>query len=371
MITYEDLKVRPFINASGTITTLGGSLMSREVLEAMREAAGSFIDLVELNDRAGAYLARRIGVEAAAISCGAASGMQLSAAACLTGTDPVRVSTLPVTDGWKNEFIISLVDRHTYIHQGIEACGGKLVRVGSETEVSATDILSAITSKTAAIVFFLGNQSMAQLVEVATGAGREGIPVVVDAAAELPPRSNLTEVLANGASIVVFSGGKGIGGPQSSGLVLGDRERITAVRMNASPQSAIGRGMKVGKEEIMALVNAVDRFLSGRDEADRERWNQRAQTIVDALADVPGVRAYVLSESQPGAPAPEFTPRVYVEVDGEQESQLIRALLAGDPSIAIRSSNNRIIVDPMTLQPGEAEIVGRRLREEISGFRAT
>ena len=369
MITYNDLKVRPFINASGTITTIGGSLMSPEVLDAMRKAAGSFIDLVELNDKAGAYLAKRIGVEAAAISCGAASGMQLSAAACLTGPDPVRVSTLPATDGWKNEFIISLVDRHTYIHQGIEACGGKLVRVGTETEVAAADILSAINSKTAAIVHFLGKQSMAQLIEVA--AGREGIPLIVDAAAELPPRSNLNAVLANGASLVVFSGGKGIGGPQSSGLVLGDRERIVAVRMNASPQSAIGRGMKVGKEEIMALVNAVDRFLSGNDEADRERWNRRAQTIVDALADVAGSRAYVVSESQPGVPAPEFVPRAYVEVDGAQEHQLIRALRDGDPSIVIRSSNNRIIVDPMTLQPGEAEIVGRRLREAISGVRAT
>lgn len=370
MITYEDLKVRPFINASGTITTLGGNLMSREVLDAMRKAAGSFIDLVELNEKAGAYLARRIGVEAAAISCGAASGMQLSAAACLTSTDPVRVSTLPVTDGWKNEFIISLVDRHAYIHQGIEVCGGKLVRVGSETEVAAADILSAINSKTVAIVYFLGKQSMAQLIEVAAGARRQGIPVIVDAAAELPPRSNLTAVLANGASLVVFSGGKGIGGPQNSGLVLGDRERIAAVRMNASPQSAIGRGMKVGKEEIMTLVNAVDSFLSRSDEADWERWNQRAQTIVDALAGLPGIRTFVLSENQPGVPAPEFVPRAYVEVDGAQARQLIRALRAGEPSIAIRSSGNRIIVDPMTLQPGEAEIVGRRLREELGSRRS-
>ena len=185
MITYEDLQIRPFINASGTITTLGGSLMSPEVVDALREAAGSFIDLNDLNDKAGAYLARRIGVEAAAISCGAASGMQLSAAACLTGTDPDRVAKLPVTAGWRNEFIISLVDRHTYIHQGIEVCGGKLLRVGSETAVTSEDLLSGISHRTAAIVHFLGKQSLEQLVEVAACAKEKGVPVIVDAAAQL------------------------------------------------------------------------------------------------------------------------------------------------------------------------------------------
>lgn len=368
MITYSDLGVNPFINASGTITTLGGSLMSSEVLDAMREAAESFIDLNELNDKAGTYLAQRIGVEAAIISCGAASGMQLSAAACLTGANHSRVSALPATEGWKNEFIISMVDQHTYIHQGIQVCGGKLIRVGSETAVTTKDILSAISRKTAAFVHFLGKQSMEQLAEVAAVARKENIPVIVDAAAQLPPRSNLTKVLANGASLVVFSGGKGIGGPQNSGLVLGEREMIEAVRMNASPQSAIGRGMKVGKEEVMALVNAVDRFLSTSDKEDWETWNRRAQTVVESLAEIPGIRAYVLSENQPEAPAPGFAPRAFIETDEARVCRIAAALLQGKPSIAIRFSRGRIVVDPMTLKNGEAEIVGRRLKEEFANF---
>ena len=141
MITYQTLGLRPFINASGTLTRLGGSLMGPEVVDAMREAAEGYADIDDLNAKAGKYLVGRIGVEAAAISCGAASGMQLSAAACLTGTDAERVLELPHTDGWKNEFVISLVDSHIYVHQGIEMCGGKLVRAGSTSQVTTDDLL--------------------------------------------------------------------------------------------------------------------------------------------------------------------------------------------------------------------------------------
>ena len=181
MVTYQDVGVQPFINASGTVTTLGGSLMPPEVLEAMREAAGAFVDLNDLNVKAGEYLARRIGVEVAFVSCGAASGVQLSAAACLTGRDVERVGSLPHTGGWKNEFVISMVDTHTYIHQGIEVCGGKLVRVGSKTDVTAEDIVGGIGEKTAAVVHFLGTQSKEQLRAVVAGAEVRGVPVIVDA----------------------------------------------------------------------------------------------------------------------------------------------------------------------------------------------
>ena len=131
MITYKGLGVRPFINASGTITTLGGSLMPPAALEALGRAAAAYVDLNDLHEKAGSWLARRIGVEAAFVSAGAASGMQLAAAACLTGVDEKRVRALPHTEGWANELVISSVDSHTYIHQGIEACGGKLSRAVS------------------------------------------------------------------------------------------------------------------------------------------------------------------------------------------------------------------------------------------------
>jgi len=367
MATYEDLGVKPFINGVGTVTTEGGSLMAPEVLDAMRSAASAFVDVPDLNEKAAAYLARRIGVEAVHISCGAASGVQLSAAACLTGADKDRVRALPRTEGWKNEFVISLVDSHSYIHQGIEVCGGTLVRVGTKEAVTTQDMLNGINDRTAAIVFFLGTQTWEQLSEVCKGAVERGTPVIVDAAAQLPPRSNLTEILGLGASLVVFSGGKGVCGPQSAGLVLGKKTLVEAVRMNASPSSAIGRGMKVGKEEILAIVTALDRFLDGSDEADRARWDAQSRTIVEAVAGAPGVKGVVMAEGQQAAPA--FAPRAYVEFEddalGETARDLMRRLREGTPSIHVRRTKLGFLVDPMTLQVGEERVIAERLREEL------
>lgn len=363
MVTYETLGVKPFINASGTITTLGGSLMSIEAIEAMRVAAGAFVDVNDLLVKAGAYLAGRIGVPAAFICCGAASGMQLAAAACLTGTDAQKVRALPHTAGWKNEFVISMVDRHTYIHQGIEVCGGKLVRVGSEDAVTSADLIEGIGEKTAAVVHFLGKQSKEQLREVIAGASKKGVPVMVDAAAQLPPRANLTELVDMGASLVVFSGGKGLRGPQSTGLVVGKKECVEAVRLNASPNSGIGRGMKVGKEEILGLVAAVDRFLNRSDAEDVADWTAQVLVVVDALVDIPGVRAYVMAEGQDAAP--EMAPRAYVDMPAERRDAVMKALRAGDPPIVVRRSATGILVDPMTMQPGEEAVVARRLKEVL------
>ena len=364
MITYEKLGVKPFINASGTITTLGGSLMPTEVLDAMKAAAGSFIDLNDLVVKAGEYLAERIGVPAAFISCGAASGMQLSAAACLTVTDVKKMQQLPYTEGWKNEFVISLVDRHTYIHQGIEVCGGKLVRVGSEDAVTSDDLISGIGDKTAAVVHFLGKQTKQQLAEVIAGANKKGVPVMVDAAAQLPPRSNLTEFVEMGASLVTFSGGKGLSGPQSSGLVVGKKEYVDAVRLNSSPYSAVGRSMKVGKEEILGLVAAIDLFLSRSDEDDHARWFKQATTVVDALAGLNGVTAYVMTQGQEAAP--DFAPRAYVDLPDEQKRAVMKALREGEPSIVVRSQAKGILIEPMTMQAGEENVVARRLVEVLA-----
>jgi uncharacterized pyridoxal phosphate-dependent enzyme len=364
MITYEKLGIKPFINASGTITTLGGSLMSQQALDAMQEAAGSFIDLNDLVVKAGEYLAERIGVPAAFISCGAASGVQLSAAACLTGTDTKKLRQLPHTDGWKNEFVISLVDRHTYVHQGIEVCGGKLVRVGSEDAVTSADLIGGIGDKTAAVVHFLGKQSKAQLAEVIAGANEKGVPVMVDAAAQLPPRSNLTELVEMGASLVTFSGGKGLSGPQSSGLVVGKKELVDAVRLNSSPHSAIGRSMKVGKEEIFGLLAAVDLFLSRSDEDDHQRWFKQATVVVDALANVPGVKAYIMTDGQEAAP--DFVPRAYVDFSHERKREVMKALREGDPAIVVRAQANGILIEPMTTQAGEEDVVAKRLVEVLA-----
>jgi len=368
MLTYKDLNIKPFINASGTITTLGGSIMPPEVIDAINVAASAFIDLNELHLKAGEKLAQMIGVPAAFISCGAASGVQLSAAACLTGTDSERIHKLPDTTDMRNEFIISMVDSHTYIHQGIEAVGGKLVRVGSRQSVSATDIIKGIGENTAAVVFFLGKQTKAQLAEIVPEATKRDVPVMVDAAAQLPPRSNLKEIVEMGVSLVSFSGGKGLRGPQGSGLVLGKKELVEAVRLNSNPHSAVGRGMKVGKEEIMGLLTAVELFLAKDESEELAEWHARVAHIVQAVQSIDGIQAEVRSRGQQAYP--DIAPRAYITLAdsfGKTTRQVVNELREGEPAIVVRQGGDAIVIDPMTLMPGEQEMIVQRLIDVLKG----
>ena len=364
-ISYADLGVRPFINGRGNGTASGGSLMPEPVLEAMRQAAGNFVALETLQERIGERLARRIGVEGALVTCGAASGVQQAAAACLTGTDAERVQRLPYTDGWRNRFVIPQVDAHDYLFQLIAAAGGVLVKVGSTDSCPTAAVEAALDDDTAAVVHYLGKQTLAQLAEVVAVAEPRGIPVIVDAAAQLPPRSNLTEPARLGAGLVVFSGGKGLRGPQSSGLVVGKAELIRAARMNGSPASSVGRGMKVGKEELMGLLAAVELFLDGSDEDDYRRWRADAELIAGALHGIDGVRATVDEGDElffPGG-----VPRVRIELLGDRTADACgEPLRDGDPSIHLGGWDRGMFVDPMTLQPGEARQVARRLREVLT-----
>ncbi len=361
MLTYQDIGIKPFINASGTITTLGGSIMPTEVVESMREAATSFIHLNELHERVGDKLAEMIGVEAAFVSCGAASGVQVSAAACLTGTDLDRVHKLPDTSGAKNEFIISLVDSHYYIHQGIEVVGGTLVRVGTREAVTAADMLDAIGPNTAAIVFFFGAQPKEQLAEIIPEATARGVPVIVDAAAQLPPRSNLIGIAGMGASLVNFSGGKGMRGPQNSGLVIGKQEFVEAARFNSSPHSAIGRGMKVGKEEVMGLLTAVEIFLAKDEKEEYTEWRAQMEHIAQATESIDGVHAEVVDAKQ--------HPSVQITLDpscGKTAGQANNELREGFPSIVNGGGADSVVFNSMTLLPGEEKAISKRLVEVLT-----
>ncbi len=363
MITYDDLKIGTFINASGTVTTLGGSLMPASVVDAMERASHAFVDLNELHEKAGKWLAEMVDVPAAFISCGAASGMQVAAAACLTGTDTKRILALPEVASGKNEFVISFVDEHTYIHQGIEIVGGKLAPAGTKERVTAEDLIGAITERTAAVVHFLGKQTREQLVKVVAGAHKRGVPVMVDAAAQLPPRSNLAEIVGLGADLVVFSGGKGISGPQATGLVLGKSELVDAARLNGSPQSAVGRGMKVGKEEIMGLLTAVELYLEQDEAAELDGWEQQMRTVAAAADGIDGVTGEVRRKDE-GA-SWDIVPHAqisFADNGGLQAADIARALRQGEPSIDVRQNEAGLIISPMTLQPGEAAIVADRLR---------
>ena len=363
MITYGDLRVGTFINASGTVTTLGGSLMPEPVVEAMVQASRSFVGLDELHEEAGKWLAAKIGVPAAFIACGAASGMLVAAAACLTGTDTDLIRAIPEVPSGKNEFVISYVDEHTYVHQGFRVVGGVLVAAGTSTGVTSEELIGAITDRTAAVVHFLGKQTRQQLIEVIAGAHERGVPVIVDAAAQLPPRSNLAEVVGLGADLVIFSGGKGMRGPQATGLVLGRPDLVAAARLNGSPQSAVGRGMKVGKEEIMGLLKAVDLYLAQDEAAELDDWEQQMRTVAAAAHGLEDVSGEVRRQDE-GA-SWDIVPHAQIRFGGEsgkQAAAVARALREGEPSIDVRLNEEGILISPMTLQPGEAEIVAERLR---------
>lgn len=361
---YERLGVRPLINARGAITTVGGSIMAQEVVDAMIDAGRHYVDIKDLQEKVGIRIAELTGSEAAFVSSGAASGMFLAGAACLTGLDEYAVASLPKVNGSPNEFIISMVDEHYYIHQGFQTCGGKIVKIGTKDSVSVQDYENAVTDKTAALVFFLGKQPKDQLHAVIKVAHERGLPIIVDAAAQLPPKSNLTDICAMGADLVVFSGGKGLRGPQCTGIVIGRSELVRACSLNSSPNSAIGRSMKVGKEELAGILTAIELFMVQDEEELLIKWEDRCSIMCDALTDINGVTIdYLASNRNPegGAHAPaspviniHFSPSAKLSADDTKE-ELERA----DPPIAVEVQQSTMIIGPMGLEDGQAEIVGK------------
>jgi len=370
MDIYDKLGVKKLINAEGTLTRLGGSLMDQSVLEAMVAASRHFVDLNELLEKSGEYLARLLGVEAAYITSGAAAGLVLSTAACITGTDPAKIRQLPDLRGLKNEVLIQKTHRNGYDH-AVRQVGVTLVEFGLMKETHPWEMRAAITEHTAAVVHFPEFDSYRNLPlkDVIAIAKEAGIPVIVDASAEIPPVENLRRYSDMGADLTVFSGGKDICGPQPTGLILGRRDLIRACALNANPNYSIGRPMKVGKEEIAGLVTAVELYLKQDFAAEERRWEDQVAYIVHALADIPGLNARRVSPAEPGI-QPNWIPRVYLDWDETviplSRSEVKGRMLRGNPGIALGTSSTGLVVNPHTLQSGEEKIIAQRLREVFS-----
>jgi D-glucosaminate-6-phosphate ammonia-lyase len=395
MAIYDELNLRTVINASGTLTRLGGSRMAPEVLAAMAEAAASFVPIDELQARAGEIIAEITGAEAGYVVTGAAAGLSLGVAACVAGLDVGAMDRLPDTTGLKNEVVVQRGHRNAYDH-AIRAAGVRMVEVGYLGYPGAGgtypwQIADAISERTAAIACpILDTPGTVSLPGVSQIAHAHGVPVIVDAAAELPPRANLRRFVAEGADLVVFSGGKAIGGPQASGILAGRADLIASVAlqhqdMDVRPQTwsrrellgdgnlagvphqGFGRSMKVGREEIVGLLVALRRFVAGSDEADLERMQRRLDPIEAALTDVPGIQ---VSRHVPARkPIASLHIELAVDCAGERAYAVVNRLLDGDPSIAIDQSHaehGRLSVNPQSITAQEAEIIARRIREELS-----
>ena len=364
MSIYDTLGVRPVINANATLTKLGGSLMPPEVLQAMHDAARCFIDLHELQRSVGNRIAELTHNESAYVSCGAASGLALATAACITGNNPDLITRFPNLDGLRSEVIVHHTQRNGYDY-AIQQTGATIVEIGTDEKTSIGDLEAAINERTAAVFWFHGalvKPGNIPLAEVIRIAHEHGVPVVVDAAAQLPPASNLWYFTELGADLAIFSGGKDLRGPQSSGLVLGRKDLVEACRMHGSPNHAFGRPMKVGKEEMVGLLTAVELYIN-QDHEGRERYCETTvQQWCDALNEIEGVSAERSFPNEAGQPLPRCLVTVEPETVGMERDAIIQALLDGNPGISVAASKeDGIFLNPMTLGLGEERVVQQRL----------
>jgi L-seryl-tRNA(Ser) seleniumtransferase len=366
MDIYDELGVRKVINGLATVTVLGGSLMPPEVTAAMAEAAGHFVEIDELQAKAGQRIAEWTRNEAAYITCGAAAGIVLSTAACMAGTDPEKRARLPETAGMKDEVIVHKAGIVGYA-QAIRHTGAQIVTVGTEAGATADELEAAITERTAAIFYFYKEHLMAGQVPLAEGiaiAQRRGVPLIVDAAAQLPPVENLWRFTQMGADLALFSGGKGLCGPQSSGLVVGRKALIEAVAFHANPRMALGRPMKVGKEEIVGLLAAVKRYLALDHDAIMQAWEAQVQAVIAAFDGVAHVTVRRAFPSEAGQPMPRAE-IIFDEAGlGLTRDEILKRLRQGEPAIALAAAGTSgVFVNPQTLQPGQERIICERLRE--------
>ncbi len=371
---YARLGVPTFINALGTVTRLGGCIMPPEVVKAMEEAGRHFVPLGDLHEKVGERIARLIGVEAATITSGAAGAITLGTAACVTRGDPAKIDQLPDTTGMPNQVIIQKAHRKAYEAQ-VRVVGTRIVEVETPAQLEA-----AINARTA-MLFFINTFNPKGQIDRRTWveAGKKhGVPTFNDAAADVPPKERLSEYVKLGFDLVTFSGGKGLLGPQCSGLLLGRKDLVIAARRNGSPWSGIGRGMKVGKEEMIGLLAAVERYLKVDHQAERRLLESRVATLAASLSSIEGVKTEVF--------VPEIAnhvPHLGVEWDFNRipltSSQASRRLKEGNPPIEVGGHRwlrpeiqsekpmHGLTVSVWMLRPGETRIVADRLKSILAG----
>ncbi len=364
---YEDLGIKPIINASATLTKLGGSRMPADVLEAMHAAAGAFVDLPLLQTRIGDRIAELTRNEAAFVSSGAAGGIVLAVATFMAAPNAPDPMAYPMLKGiTRNEAIVFSSQRNGYDFAILQT-GASVI----ECDDTLDSFEAAITGRTACLVWFAGALAVKSppLEDVIAIAKKHHIPVLVDAAAQIPPVSNLwhyTKVL--GCEGVLFSGGKGIRGPQSAGLVLGTRELIAGCRRLSPPTQGIGRPLKVGKEELAGMLAAVQYTLDQDEDAILAGYESIVQNWIKALAGIAGVTAERGFPSEAGQPHARTIVRLAAGFSKTRD-QVVDELKNGDVWIEVgvlADEPNALALNPQTLTHQEADIVAARLRQVLT-----
>jgi L-seryl-tRNA(Ser) seleniumtransferase len=359
---YASLGIKPVINGVGVVTVLGGSIMPLEVIRAMEEASRFFIPLPALEKKVGARIAELLQAPAAMVTCGAASAITVGTAACLSQGDPAKLRQLPNREGIRFEVIQQKSHRSGYEHQ-MELCGAKIVTVETHQELE-----SAISDKTG-MMFFLnkaepdGQIKSDEFIQIAK---KRGVPTMNDAASDATPKENLWKYTKQGFDLVIFSGGKALRGPQATGLLLGRKDLVESSLPAMSPFGGIGRGMKVGKEEMCGLLAAVERYLKVDHEAEWRTLEERVTAIRAALKGIRGVQ----TDRHVPVIANEV-PHVLVRWDesarGISAQQVTEKLLAGDPPIHIqRPGKGELLISVWMMRGDEHKIAGARLRKVLS-----
>lgn len=366
---YKKLGVSPVINAQSWVTALGGSIMRPEVLRAMDEAASAYVDMMQLNRAAGKVVARSCGAEQGLVTAGCSAAQVLMVAACMTGQSEDNVERLPDTTGMKNEVVLFKGQRNRYDKAFVTA-GATLVEFGTAETATPEDLDAVITENTACVAFVIGPfiSPGIGLEETIRVAHARGVPVIVDAAAEVPPRANLSKFNRMGADMVAFSGGKGIGGPQSSGLLAGRAELVEAAVMNSlnlhAAVAGIGRPMKVSKENIAGLVTAIELFTDSDEGVEWEGWQLKANHVADRLKGIDGVRVEI--EDNP-AQRQGPQPVLYFEDNfkGPSIAEIKEQLQSGDPAIYVGGSEARseICIVMVDIRDGEEVIIADRMSD--------
>lgn len=357
---FAELGLRTFINAAGTLTALSGSLMPDEVIEAYDYARRTYVRLDDIQDKVGERIASLLGTEYATVTTGAFGAITLGTAGILCGMDEKKVAQLPDTTGMKDVVIKMGTSDIGYIHAVLNT-GATVIEVSTLEELE-----DAIDEQTAMLFYFNAYNDTEVTPEQFVAVGKKyGIPTFNDIAADVPPVENLWKYTNMGFDLVAVSGGKGLRGPQSAGLLLGRKGLIQAARLHTPPRGAtIGRGMKINKEEVLAMMVALERYLATDHDQEWKQWESQIQFVSETVKSVPGAETEIhVPDIANHVPTLKITwDQSRINIAPNDAKQRLRD---GHPSIETGGGRDDIGVSVWMMRPGEVEIVASRIRDVL------
>lgn len=363
---FKELGIRTFINAAGTYTSMTGSLMPKEVIDAISYGSLEYVNLDELQDKVGERIAQLLNCEYATVSSGCFGAMSIAMAGVMSGKDPKKIKQLPDVTGLKHEVILQ--ESHSIGYsQALTNVGAKLVKVKT-----SEDLEKAINEKTAMLWFLNANTDNGEIKweEFVSLGKKHNIPTFIDCAADVPPVENLFKFTRMGFDMVAFSGGKGLRGPQSAGLLLGKRNYIEAARLHTPPRGeTIGRGMKVNKEEVLGMLAALELYLARDHKAEWEMWEKQINLISDSAKSIDGVQTIIHVP-----PHANHVPSLKIRWDENKvkisPNEVREKLRNGTPSIETVGNKNEIGITTWMMVPGQEKIVAKKIQKILKTYKA-